>query len=265
MRPEDFLAAVRARLQTTGQSRHGAAVGNDLPRDAIRRTLDGRMPRLDRAIEICDALGLEFYVGPPRAGRPQPVESPGLSGAALADLERSTRDLVRLTAEAGGDPVPDDLWPVLAAGRDPGAENGHRPPGARPVEVVELRAAAGTGAETLDEEVVGCVWFRRDWLDARGLDPTRCAVIRVTGESMEPFLLDGDSLLVDRGRRDRLDRGVFVVRTADGLVVKRARLSARGAWLLISEHPTWKPAPWPDDAETIGQVVWMARTIGIEG
>ena len=35
--------------------------------------LDGHIPRLDRAAEICDALGLEFYIGPPR---PESIDPP---------------------------------------------------------------------------------------------------------------------------------------------------------------------------------------------
>ncbi len=75
--------------------------------------------------------------------------------------------------------------------------------------MVELAAAAGGGAEALGKEIAGCVWFRHGWLAARGLDPAQCAVIRVVGESMEPLLWEGDSILVDRARR----------------------------WLLVSEHP----------------------------
>ena len=74
------------------------------------------MPRLDRAAEICAALGLEFYIGPPRA-EPQTPGRSGLSPASLPDLESSAHTLNRVVVDAGGDPIPDDLWPVLAARR----------------------------------------------------------------------------------------------------------------------------------------------------
>lgn len=282
MRAQDFAETVRERLRATGQSRHGAAVAHDLPRDAIRRALEGHIPRLDRAAEICHALGLELYIGPPRAtgavgtvsgagpgsksgaGAADEPGAVGLSGGALRGLEASARTLNRVVADAGGDPVPDDLWPVLAARRGgpaTAAENDNLPPGARPVDVVELAAAAGGGSEALGEEVAGCVWFRQDWLDRRNLDPTQCVVIRVSGESMEPLLQEGDSILVDRKRRRRIQDRIFVVRTDDGLVVKRAGRDEDGGWLLLSEHPSWEPAPWPANAETIGQAVWTARSL----
>ena len=127
--------------------------------------------------------------------------------------------------------------------------------------MVELAAAAGGGADVASEEVVGCVWFRQDWLDGRGLDPSQCAVIRISGESMEPLLSEGASILVDRKRRRRIENRIFVVRTDDGLIVKRAGRSGDGRWQLLSEHPSWAPAPWPPGAETIGQAIWTARSL----
>ena len=113
----------------------------------------------------------------------------------------------------------------------------------------------------LDEEIIGCVWFRRDWLEGRNLDPAQCVVIRVQGESMEPLLHQNASILVDRRRTRRQEDQVYVVRTGDGVVVKRAGRDEDGGWQLLSEHPSWGPASWPPDADTIGQVVWVARSL----
>lgn len=86
-------------------------------------------------------------------------------------------------------------------------------------------------------------------------------MIGVSGESMEPLLCEGKSILVDRKRRRRMQDRIFVVRTDDGLVVKRAARSEDSEWLLLSEHPSWEPATWPTDAETIGQAVRAARSL----
>ena len=67
MRAEDFRNIIQARLQETGQSRRSAAVSHGLPGDAISRVLSGHEPKLERIAAICEALGLEFYVGPRRA------------------------------------------------------------------------------------------------------------------------------------------------------------------------------------------------------
>ena len=112
------------------------------------------------------------------------------------------------------------------------------------------------------EQTIGQLWFRRDWLDEHGLDATQCTVIGVAGESMEPTLMAGSKILLNRLRTDwRKDR-IYVVRTDDGLVVKRAGQDKTGQRLLVSDHPAWEDAPLPDDAVVIGEVVWMARVLG---
>ena len=62
----DFAEAVRRRLAERGQSQYRAAINSGLPQDAIRSVLKGHVPRLNRVEQICRALGLELYIGPPR-------------------------------------------------------------------------------------------------------------------------------------------------------------------------------------------------------
>ena len=103
----------------------------------------------------------------------------------------------------------------------------------------------------------GLAWIARAWFDRLGFDATKCAVIRVRGESMEPALPDGCSIMFDRRRRDRREHGMYVLRTNCGLIVKRAAESGRG-WELASENPAVAPEPWPGGAEVVGEVVWVA-------
>ena len=62
----DFAEAIRRRLAEKGQSKYRAALNSGLPQDAIRSVLNGHVPRLNRVEQICRALGLELYIGPPR-------------------------------------------------------------------------------------------------------------------------------------------------------------------------------------------------------
>ena len=131
------------------------------------------------------------------------------------------------------------------------------------VGVSELAGAAGGGAVVDHERITGRVKFRREWLSRHGLPAAECRVIRVLGESMEPTLVDGCSILVDQASRRRRVGRIFVVRTEDGLVVKRAGKDRTDAWLLVSDNPNkqaWPTVPWPDDAPLIGEVKWAART-----
>ncbi|MCY4004170.1 MAG: S24 family peptidase [Rhodospirillales bacterium] len=106
----------------------------------------------------------------------------------------------------------------------------------------------------------GLAWFARSWLDRLNLDATQCAVIRGRGESMEPTLPDGCSILFDRNRRTPRDGRIHVVRAGDGLIVKRVVMCGSG-WELASENPAVEAEPWPPDAEVVGEVMWVAQTL----
>ena len=50
------------------------ALRANMPVRSIQSVIDGHVPSVTRAEEICDALGLELYIGPPRS------TSAGISG-----------------------------------------------------------------------------------------------------------------------------------------------------------------------------------------
>ena len=122
------------------------------------------------------------------------------------------------------------------------------------VGVSELAGAAGAGAVVDHERITGRLKFRREWLSRHGLAAGECRVIQVLGESMEPTLVDGCSILVNHASRRRRVGRIFVVRTDDGPVVKRAGKDRAGGWQLVSDNPNklaWPTMPWPDQAPVI--------------
>ena len=86
----------------------------------------------------------------------------------------------------------------------------------------------------LDEEVKAYAYFRHEWLSRQRLVSERCSSSSVTGESMEPTLLEGCVILRDHNRRRRLKGHIFVIRKSDGLVVKRAGKDNSGNWKLAT-------------------------------
>ena len=153
--------------------------------------------------------------------------------------------------------------PVQAIGESrPGyGPSSYDPSDRSPVRLLEFASAAGVGAEVYDETPVGLLWFRNDWLQSHSIDPEQSNIISVRGESMEPTLPDGCSILVDRKRREPHEDRIYVMRTEEGLVVKRLGLDEEGDWQIESEHSAWPPAPWTDTTEIIGEVRWVARTL----
>ncbi len=274
MRTEEVVDLIREELNRQRLSRARAAREAGLPVSAFRYVLEGREPRLGRLIEICDALGLKLTVEPKRGDSSSTkAKDPPLAWVASLRDEIIQRETALQEALKDQQGVLNELLSRLPPREDELADDGAlvQPvmatddkadvPGARPVEVRELAAAAGGGSLVDIEKVTGSVWFRRDWLDRHGLNPNQCSVIGVRGESMEPTLEDGCSILVNRAQRRRRVGHLFVVRTDEGLIAKRAGKDDDGNWLLVSDHPEWPPALWPKDAPVIGEVRWKAKTL----
>lgn len=132
---------------------------------------------------------------------------------------------------------------------------------------LDLRASAGPGALPGDEAAVGAFAFDERWLRtvASG-QPADMSIIRVTGDSMAPTLVEGDDILVhasDAGAR--LRDGIYVLRRDDALSVKRLAVNPAGRRVTIkSDNPAYR-----DFADVklsaiviIGRVVWSGRRLG---
>ncbi len=251
-----MIELIKREARIRGLSIRALTSGLGLPHRSLQNVLDGKQPSINRTGEICRALGLEFYIGPPRSDVAGPIKwknpltyklSFPLGGVPLRDQLADLSDKLAETKAA---------LEALAATNDDTT-----PAEARPIAIMEVESAAGAGAEVLSEDIKGYAWFRSSWLAAHALDPEQCVIIRVSGESMEPTLVDGASILVDRNRTHRRAGYIYVIRTNDGLVAKRLDQDKEGTWLLNSDHPKWPPIPWSNDMEIIGQILWTARTL----
>ena len=133
------------------------------------------------------------------------------------------------------------------------------------VPLVPLSASAGPGALGGDERIVGHHAFDRAWLRRLGLGPDTARMLTVTGDSMWPTLGDGDDILLDTtAASDRLSEGIFVVRHADALLVKRlAPGPGAGRVTLVSDNDLYPPMTGLplDQVAIIGRVVWTGRRL----
>jgi len=111
------------------------------------------------------------------------------------------------------------------------------------------------------EAIAGYVAFHKTWLGRNGLNARRLSLVEVTGQSMEPALLAGDSVLVNHASPDPLPGRIFALRTLEGPLVKRLR-KRRGRWHALSDNPAYPARALDDSTQIIGQVVWTARTLG---
>ena len=132
------------------------------------------------------------------------------------------------------------------------------------VGIPQIDAAAGAGIIDREERVVGRFKFPALWLRREGLRAESCQIVQVVGESMEPTLPDGCLILVNRRNRDLEDGRVFLIRTGDELIVKRALEHETEGWLLTSDNPdkkAWPTVPWPEDGRPVGEVRWASYSL----
>ena len=130
------------------------------------------------------------------------------------------------------------------------------------IEVSEIETAGGSGVTLDGEGVKNMIQFPANWLRNRGLTASECRVISVKDESMEPTLAAGCSILIHLTRRRRTDR-IYVIRTGDERIVKRAVRSNEAGWMLVSDNPDkdrFPTRPWADDAKVIGEVKWYGQS-----
>lgn len=105
-----FGMIVRDRLNGLGTNPFAMEQASPLPEKTLRNVLKGHDPRLSTVQAICDALGLELYIGPPR----EAVAPPSSAHEALAE-ERRLRELFVFIRHV-------DVAVAAGDGLEPGAE-----------------------------------------------------------------------------------------------------------------------------------------------
>ncbi|WP_233575581.1 S24 family peptidase [Noviherbaspirillum saxi] len=110
-------------------------------------------------------------------------------------------------------------------------------PGLVRIRKVKLHLSAGiSGFSTELEEVDdNPISFRINWLQSRGYAEEKLIAIRVKGESMEPGLYDGDTVVVNTADTKPKDGEVYAVNYEGEAVIKRM-VREIGFWWLVSDN-----------------------------
>jgi phage repressor protein C with HTH and peptisase S24 domain len=137
-----------------------------------------------------------------------------------------------------------------------------------PIAHAPVRPSMGGGAVVLeDEDGAGRAYhFRKSWIK-QGLkaSPAQLRIMKVEGDSMEPTLFDGDTVLVDMDRTAPNPPGIFVLDDGIGLVAKRLQHvpnSDPPAVRVISDnkhYPEYERTA--EEIEIVGRIRWFAREI----
>ncbi|MEN6423012.1 MAG: S24 family peptidase [Smithella sp.] len=122
--------------------------------------------------------------------------------------------------------------------------------------------SAGTGLIP-DEGFEMRVAFRRDWIKRKG-DPKNMSLVKVSGDSMEDTLLDGDLILVNHSK-NYLDPqgGLYEITVDNYIMIKRIELIAHEKKIkIISDNQKYSPIEVDlDQVKINGKVIWYGREI----
>src|SRR5690606_35260932 len=89
------------------------------------------------------------------------------------------------------------------------------------IPLYDARISQGHGAWNEGARILAKLAFTRYSLRKKGLEPAQLAAVRVDGDSNEPILSDGDTVMVDLSKNQFQGEGFYVIRLDDLLYAKR--------------------------------------------
>jgi len=89
-------------------------------------------------------------------------------------------------------------------------------------------------------------------------------LIDIYGNSMEPELKDGDTVLIDTSEKDILAGAIYAVGIDDTIMVKRIEKHP-GKLVLMSDNKDYEPVYLSknemNSVRIIGKIVWISRDV----
>lgn len=126
---------------------------------------------------------------------------------------------------------------------------------------VNARLCAGDGSFEAGSDIRGFYAFRKDWLSRKG-SGGKMVLMDIFGNSMEPELKDGDTVLVDGSQKAIIAGALYAVGIEDTVMVKRVE-KLPNSLVLQSDNKDYATIILGEDemdmARIIGKVVWVGR------
>lgn len=132
------------------------------------------------------------------------------------------------------------------------------------IPLVAARLSAGGGSLETEGEVLHHMAFRRDWVARKG-NPARMVLMRVHGDSMEPYIQHGDLALIDQSRTSIIPHMVYAVGVDEGIYLKALETLPGQKLVLRSFNERYAPievdmrGDMAESIRIIGKVIWWCH------
>lgn len=127
---------------------------------------------------------------------------------------------------------------------------------------LDVRLSAGHGHVVESEDERSRLSFRADFLRSAGASPESAVSVTVKGDSMEPLIPDGSTILVNRSDTTVVNGKVYAIRQDGKLLVKRLYKVKGGGFVARSENDVggYPDIPLDDahpDFDVLGRAFWV--------
>lgn len=131
------------------------------------------------------------------------------------------------------------------------------------VPMVEARVSAGTGSFQTELGSERLYAFRSDFLTRKG-QPSQMVLLHVSGDSMEPEIRHGDTVLIDQSQCEPRPGTIYAVRVGE-LIYLKVVDALPDSLVLKSINPAYEPmkvdlrGDLVDGVSILGKVIWWCR------
>ncbi len=126
---------------------------------------------------------------------------------------------------------------------------------------VAARLSAGTGSFEIDDNITDYFSFQTKWLAGKGA-ANHMVSMEVFGQSMEPVIKEGDSVLIDQSQNNIIAGAIYAVGVDDTILIKRLEKHP-DKLVLSSDNKDYEPIYIRKEetgkVKIIGKVIWSCR------
>jgi len=130
------------------------------------------------------------------------------------------------------------------------------------IPMAEAYLSAGGGAVVLSDEIKNYYAFRKEFLRRITNNIEKLILMRVKGDSMIGIIEDGDVVMIDMSKKDRIIDGyIYAIGLDDSILIKKLKQRPENKVLVISEnnHEFCNFLISKSELRIIGQVIWSAH------